>query len=273
MSFCYFNQKIISEKKAGVSLRDLGLLRGYGVFEVLTARQKKLFLFKEHFKRLQNSAKKLRLNLPISEKRLKLLIKKLIVKNKLTDASIRVVLTGGVSQDGITLGAKPTLFILVNKINGFEKSNYLKGVKLITVDHQREIPRAKISNYIKAIQLQKERNKKGAIEILYTHKGLVLEASTSSFFIFKGDTLITPKNSILLGTVRGFVLKIARRKFKIQERDLRLKELKEANEAFLTATIKGIMPVVKIDNLKIGNGKVGGNTKWLMEEFNRKLKQ
>ncbi|MEA3273612.1 MAG: aminotransferase class IV [Patescibacteria group bacterium] len=270
MPFCYFNKKIISEKKASVSLRDLGLLRGYGVFEVLTSHQQELFLFKEHFKRLQNSAKELRLKLPVSEKKLELLIRKLLVKNKLAEASIRIVLTGGVSQDGITLGKKPTLFILVNKIHRFKKSNYLQGVKLMTVDYQREIPRAKISNYTKAIKLQKEKDKRGAIEILYTHQGLVLEASTSSFFIFKGNTLITPKNNILLGTVRGFILKIARQKFKIQERDLRLEELKKADEAFLTATIKEIMPVVKVDNFNIGDGKVGENTKWLMEEFKKK---
>ncbi len=269
MNYCCLNQKIIPEAKAGVSLRDLGLLRGYGVFEVLTAQGDKLFLFQEHFRRLKNSAKKLNLKLPVSEKQLEASTKKLILKNKLEKASIRIVLTGGPSKDGITLGKKPTLFILANKIKGFTKKDYLQGVKLITTEYQREIPRAKISNYIHAIQLQEKGKKEGAIEVLYFHNGLILEASTSNFFIFKKDTLITPKNNILLGTVRNFVIKIAKQKFKVQERDLPFQELKKADEAFLTATIKGILPVTKIDNFKINDGRVGENTKWLMENFKR----
>jgi branched-chain amino acid aminotransferase len=269
VNYCYFNQEIISEEKAGISLRDLGLLRGYGAFEVLTVYQGKTFLFEEHFKRLENSAKKLHLKIPVSKKKLETIIKKLVSKNKFQSASVRIVLTGGFSEDGITLGKKATFFILVNKIKEFKKRNYLQGVKLITTEYQREIPRAKISNYIHAIQLQKKREKSKALEVLYVSQGLVLEASTSNFFIFKKNVLITPRRNVLLGTIRTFILKIARKKFKVYERDIRFQELKEADEAFLTATIKGVLPVVRIDNFKIGNGKVGDNTQWLMKEYKR----
>ena len=269
--YCCFNGKIAPEKEAGVSLRDLGVLRGYGVFEVMIFRAGEIFIFSEHFKRLTKSSFELGLKIPTTQKNLENLIKKLVAKNNLKEAIVRIFLTGGISSDGMNVGKIPTLFILVDEYKKFPPACYKRGIKLIIAKYQREIPGLKTSNYVQAIKLQKLRKKKKAFEILYIQNGLVLEATTSNFFIFKGNTLITPKNNVLLGTTRNFVIKIAKSKFKTIERDIKRTELSQASEAFITATIKKVMPVVKIENLKIGDGKVGKNTKWLMEEFEGKM--
>ena len=94
-----------------------------------------------------------------------------------------------------------------------------------------------------------------------------MEASTSNFFVFIGDKLITPKGNILKGITRNLVIKLAKKEFEVEERELKTEELALVTEAFIAATNKDIVPVVQIDDLKIGDGKPGKNTKQLMELF------
>src|SRR3990167_9343464 len=99
-SFCYFNGKIVPANSALIYPDDLGVLRGYGVFDVMKTVNGKIFLFDEHFKRLSDSADYLGVRLPAGKKEIEEAIKKLISKNKIKQASIRIVLTGGGRADG-----------------------------------------------------------------------------------------------------------------------------------------------------------------------------
>jgi len=265
-TYCYLNGKILPLYKAGISLRDIGILRGYGVFDFIRTYNGKLFAFKEHYMRLKNSAKILNLKIPISEKELKEVIKKLISKNKMKESNIRMVLTGGESSDAITYHSS-SFYILIENPKIFYESIYKKGIKLITYEYLRSIPSAKTLDYIMAVKLQPLKKRQKAFEILYTYKGNILEATTSNFFLFIKDTLITPKENVLFGITRQCVITLAKNIFKIEERQISLKELESATEAFITSSNKEIVPVIKIDNKIIGNGKVGNNTKKLMQLF------
>ncbi|GBE16761.1 D-alanine aminotransferase [bacterium BMS3Abin15] len=266
-SYCHFNGKITTLNKVRINPYDLGILRGYSVFDVMCTQNGKPFLLSEHWKRLHNSAKELRLRVPISRKKYEKTTKKLLAANKFKKSIIRTVLTGGISTDAMSPG-KETFCILIEKFRPLPISVYEKGVGVITLDHKRDFPQAKISNYIAAIRSHAHKNRKGALEIIYTNDGKALEASTSNFFIVKDNILITPKEDILLGTTRNLVVKLARKAgYKIQERDVKIKELYSADEVFLTASNKDIVPVVKIDNKKVNKGKIGENTKILMQVF------
>jgi branched-chain amino acid aminotransferase len=271
--YCYINGKIIPVNKASVSLDDIGILRAYGVFEFLKTYNGKPFFLRKHLARLKRSAKILNLKIPISQKQLITEIKKLLIKNKFEESFIRIVLTGGRSRDGIHYDYNsPTFFILVDELKRLPLSMYQKGIKLITYEYQREISQAKTINYITSIKLQSLCKRKKALDVLYVSNGCVLEAPTSNFFLFKKNTLVTSKNNILIGITRDFVIKLAKDKFKIEERDILVEELKTAREAFITATNKEIVPVVKIDNKNIGNGKVGQNTRYLINLFQKYTK-
>ena len=272
IKYCYLNKKIVPLNKARISPNDMGILRGYAVFDFLRTYNGKAFLLKEHFERFKRSAKMLKLKIPISLIQLNNLIKKLLAENKLKKCFIRIVLTGGKSSDGITC-EKPTFFILPENHAKIPKYIYSKGGKLITYDHQRKMPKAKTTDYATAAMLQNFRKKRKAIEVLYIKNGLILEATMSNFFIFKKNTLITPKNNILMGITRNFVIKLAKKaKFSVEERNLPLREIKSANEAFITATTKEIVPIIRINDQKIGNGKIGKNTRILMELFKKYAK-
>ena len=93
------------------------------------------------------------------------------------------------------------------------------------------------------------------------------------FFIFKGNMLITPKEGMLQGITRQVILDIAPSEFKVEERDINIRELKEADEAFKCGTSNEITPVIQIDEHQIGNAKVGNNTKKLMKMLKEYINQ
>ncbi|MCL4382680.1 MAG: aminotransferase class IV [Patescibacteria group bacterium] len=263
----YVNGKFVSKDKARVSILDLGLIRGYGVFDFLRTYNGKPFKLDEHLKRLQNSAKQIGLECPpISQ--IKQMTIKTLAKNNLPEANIKILLTGGVSLDQITPADKPTLAVIITPAISFPVAYYEKGIKVVTVPFGRSYHLAKTINYIPAILALKIAKKKKAIEALYTNKrGEVLEGTTSSFFIFKNGNLITPQDEILKGITRQVVIDLAKKEFKTVFRPIKYQELEEIDEAFITASNKEVMPVVQIDNLTVGNGRVGENTKRIMELF------
>ena len=268
MAYCYFSGRIVKEDNVGLSVRDLGVLRGYGVFDLLRTYGGKPFLFNEHFKRFVNSARVLGLQVPISRTKAAVVVDKLLKKNRYAESTVRFVLTGGRAGDGIHFNPEaPTFFILVSPFHQLPASVYTKGVALRTHEHLREFPAVKSLNYLTAVRLHNPEKGKQPFEVLYTWQGRVLEATTSNFFIFKGHTLVTPRRDVLVGTTRNLVMKLAQRKFQVSERDIPLRDLSRAREAFLTATNKEIVPVVEIDGKRIGNGKVGERTKLLMGLF------
>ena len=248
---------------------DLGVLRGYGVFDVMITVNGKIFLFDEHFQRLSDSADYLGVELPVKKTEIKEAIKKLISKNKIKQASIRIVLTGGRSADAMHFDDNaPTFYILVSEFKPLKSDLYKKGIKLATIKHSRDAAEIKTTNYVMAVKNINERQKKEKFfEILYVSNGVVLEAATSNFFVFIGDKLIAPKDNILKGITRNLVIRLANGEFEVEERELKANELSKATEAFITATNKNIVPVVQIDNKKIADGKPGKNTKRLMELF------
>lgn len=265
--YCYLNGKIIELAKAGIPLNDIGLLRSYAVFDFLRTENGKPFLFKEHFARFQNSAKILELKVPIKADKCLSILKQLLKKNKVTEANFRLVLTGGPTNDGLSF-TRPNFFILVEELYSFPPKVFANGGKLITYEHERQWPEAKTTNHLMTIKLQKTKKKAGAVEILYVSRGKVLEASTSNFFLVKGNTLVTPKNNILTGTTSNLVITLAKKVgMSVEERDMFVGELTEASEAFITATNKKITPVVEIDTMRVGKGRVGEKTKMLMAAF------
>ncbi len=272
--YCYLNGKIIPEKEAKISINDVGLLRSYAVFEFIKTVNGKPFLFEEHYNRLINSAKSLCLKVPLTQTELEKQIEKLRRKNNFEETTVKFVLTGGESEDGITCDFEtPNFFILMRKFPEIPEKLYTKGVKLITHDHKRENSSSKTTSYLTRLKLQKEKDRRSAFEILYVHDGKVFEGATCNFFLFRGNKLITTKDGILKGTTRDLIIELAEKNFQVEERKIKVSEIQKADEAFTTATLRGVVPVVKIDNQKIGDGKVGKKTKKLLKLYKERLEK
>jgi len=262
----YFNGKICKPDQIKTNPYDIGTLRGYGVFDVMCTASGKPFLFDEHFARLKKFAQELKLPMPFSKTEFADILQKLLKANGFAKSTIRTVLTGGVSTNAFLPG-KPTCYILIEKFVALPKTCYESGVGVVSLEFGRHLPKVKTTSYIEAIRKQHIKKRKDDLEITYIKDGKVLENSTSNIFIFKNNVLVTAKEGILLGTTRNLVVKLAKKKFKVEERDMSEKEFRTADEVFLTGANKDVVPVVRIDGKKVGDGKVGKNTQVVMELF------
>ena len=271
--YCYYNGKILSIEKALIPVNDIGFLRGFGVFDYIKAYDGVPFLLKEHVARLKRSAASLGLKLPLKEKEIIAITMKLLAKHKAPRAGIRIIITGGTSSGGLLYEQRtPTFLVLIEDLVELPTELFAQGARLMSFEHERLFPEIKTLNYINAVKLQKERIKKKAIEILYTHKGIILEATTSNFFLIKDKKLLTTKNSVLKGITRQHVIDLAQKRgFTIEQRDIMLTELGEADEAFITSTNKEVLPIIAVDSIKIGTGKVGPKTKELHQAFSQSI--
>ena len=271
--YSYFNGQIKTLDKIRISPYDLGFIRGYGVFDVMRTQNGRPLLLNEHWQRFQNSAKTLNLKIPLGKNEYQGFVKKLLKLNNFSETLIRTILTGGISKDAFSSSGRETFLILAERFKSLNKEIYEKGISAVTLNFCRELPEIKTTNYLEAIRCQNLKNRRKAFEIIYVKNGEALEASTSNIFIFKKNVLITPKDKILFGITRNLIIKLAKNLFRIEERKISEKELFNASEVFLTATNKNIVPVVKIDDKKINNGKVGKNAKILMNKLSEFLKR
>ncbi len=269
--YCYINEKIVEEKNACISPYDLGILRGYGVFDFMcTTKDNKPFLLHDHWMRLKRSADELQLTLPINKKEFTAIVNTLIQKNPYENPAIRSVLTAGVSKNGITLPKKPTFYILIHDITKLlpKKQFYKNGASIITHEFSRDNHASKTTNYIEAIKKQKEKNRRNAIEILYLDKKNILECTTANIFIIKNNELFTPKDDILSGITRKLVIKLAKKNnISVHEQKITKKQLFDADEVFITGSAKNILPITKVDSQKIGNEKPGQLTQKIHELY------
>ncbi|WP_185156131.1 aminotransferase class IV, partial [Fulvivirga kasyanovii] len=252
---------------AKIGISDLSIIRGYGIFDFFRLKDNAPLFMEDHLDRFFLSARKVFDEIPFDKESLEARIRKLIEVNQMPVSGIRVVLTGGYTPDGYSIGL-PNLIITQEHIKFPPDERYRTGVKLITYPYLRELPEVKTINYMTGIWLKKEIAKAGAFDVLYHHNGLVCELTRSNFFIVnQQNEIITPDRSILKGVTRRKVLDLARQKFKVHEAPVSVDDLRTAKEAFLTGTTKKVLPVTLIDDFTIGDGQVGSITKELMQQF------
>jgi branched-subunit amino acid aminotransferase/4-amino-4-deoxychorismate lyase len=265
-SLCFINGKIVRKSHARIGVDDLGLQRGYAVFDYVRTYNAKLFHFPDYLERLRKSASALHLELPYSDEKLVEITTRLIGESDLKNPAIRLILTGGRAQEPISFD-QPNLIIITEELPYHPSELYKNGGKLVTLEYQRELPHVKTTNYLNSIRLESLKREKGAFNMLYYHQNRVTECPRDNFFIFLGDTLITPKDDVLRGITRKQILHLSREHFSVEEREVSLQESSSADEAFTTSTSKGVIPIVQIDDHKIGSGSAGERTKTIMRLF------
>ena len=269
MDTYYINGKFVDEEAALIPAKDITVLRGFGVFDFLITYNKRPFFIKEHVARLENSAKEIGLTLQHTNEQICEIVAQTIEKNPLhTESNIRIVYTGGISPDGVTPQGNGILMVMVTPKHELPAWWYTNGTKIITIDIERFIPTSKSTNYLSAVFAQQKAHKTGAVEAIYKDRqNRLLEGTTTNLFCFKGNQLITPPDGILPGITRSVVLELTKDTYVLDLRHIDADELKQMDEIFITASNKEIVPVIQVDDLVIGNGKPGKNTRNIMEMF------
>jgi branched-chain amino acid aminotransferase len=252
------NNKFVSKKNAKISILSESFMYGYGVFETLrTYGNKKIFKEKEHLNRLFNSAKKIDLKIKHSKSQISEMLTKIVKKHTNKAQRIKII--------AIKEGT-----ILISTSIKIDKKIY-KGVNCQTVQIHRALPEVKSLSYLASYYSEKIAEKTKCYEAIFTDKkGYIYEGARSNIFWFEKDILCTRKDNVLQGITAQEIIKIS--PFKTKFKKIKLNSLLQKKEIFLTQSIKGVVPVTKIDNKKIGTGKPGEKTKKIMELFNNQTK-
>ena len=229
------NGEIIPSDEAKLHVSDLSITRGYGIFDFFRTSSGKPLFMDHHLIRFRNSAKVLGLSLDYDDEIIKSWIIKLIELNGFKESSVKMVLTGGYSPGGYE-PISPNFIIMLDECHFPPMCDYENGVKLITQDHLREFPEVKSINYLTAVQSIRRCKEEGAADVLYHDGEMVLEVTRSNFFLVKSGKIITPSEKILLGITRKHVLELAEKHYTVEVRDVRLSEIYEADETFITSS-------------------------------------
>ena len=267
MRYAYLNNTFLFEENALLPVGDLAIQRGYAIFDFFKVDGDVPLFLEDHLARFFRSASKMDLKITQSKSELSATIQELIARNRMGLSGIRITLTGGVSGDGYSI-TEPNLIMTQSPLQERPANLLEQGMKLITYPYLRQLPDVKTIDYIMAIRLQKLIRDKGVDDVLYVHEGLITECPRTNFFIVTAeDQIITPDTGILEGITRKKVLEIGRRHFRVQERAVHMEELRDAKEAFITSTTKGVVPVVAVDNMMIGTGRPGEISRMLDAEL------
>jgi branched-chain amino acid aminotransferase len=270
METYWVDGQFVTEDKAFISVKDIAILRGYGIFDFMRTYDRRPFHLEGHVDRLLNSGKCIGLEVNYSKEEICRIVEETIVRNPdLPEANIRIVFTGGISSDGVCPEGKGKLIVYVTHKHELPSWWYTDGVKVITVRVGRYIPEAKSTNYMNAVIANMMAKKESAVEAIYVDGvDRLLEGTTTNIFFFKNGRLVTTKGDILTGITRTVILNhLVKDVFDVDLRDVKLSELSGMDEMFITASNKEVVPVVRVDELNIGSGQPGPLTKKIMQLF------
>jgi len=280
------NGRIFDQEHAVISVFDHGFLYGEGVYETLRTYNGQPFLFDRHMRRLRNSANMLALAVPLADAQIDARFRETMRAAGLGDspdreAYIRILITRGFGELTYDPNACPTPSIVVivkpnvpPSIDAFEH-----GVKVSLVGVVRNHPGSvnpliKSNNLLNNALAMQQAFKRGAFEgIMRNYRGELAECTQSNLFIVKNDSALTPPidAGLLPGITREFLFEVgAANGIPVREQVLFDDDLFGANEAFLTSTTREVVPIVQVDDRKVGSGAPGPITRALLDGFRKK---
>lgn len=276
----YLAGKIVDEADAKISVFDHGLLYGDGVFEGIRIYGGKVFLHQQHIDRLYESAKAIRLTIPLTPTEMIAAVEATVKANNLSDGYVRLVVTRGAGSLGLDIRktSNPQVIIIADTISLYPPETYTKGMHLVTAstirNHSAALsPRIKSLNYLNNIMARIEGTDAGMVEaLMLNHKGEVAECTGDNIFIVKHGVVRTPSrdSGILEGITRNAVIDLAREAgYRVEECALTRHDLYVADEMFLTGTAAEVVAVVSLDGRSIGNGEPGPITRNLLSLFQK----
>ena len=263
----YVNGQYLPEAEAKVSIFDRGFLMADGVYEVTSVLGGKLIDFDGHAVRLARSLRELEMENPISKEDLLQVHRELVSRNGVEEGMVYLQITRGAPEDRDFVfpdpeTTAPTVVLFTQNKPGLANNPAAeKGIKVISIDDIRWGRRD-----IKTVQLlypsmgKMMAKKAGADDAWMVQDGHVTEGTSNNAYIVKGHHIITRglSNDILHGITRAAVLRCAEEaQMEVVERPFSIAEAQEADEAFITSASTFVMPVVAIDERKLGSGTPG----------------
>jgi D-alanine transaminase len=264
MKELYLNGAFVAPEQAMISVMDRGFLFGDGVYEVIPAYAGKPLRELEHLQRLQNSLQGIGLAPPLATSDWSPIFQRLLSETPTTDQALYLQVTRGVapSRDHRFPSAPvPTVLAMAKPMKQRDPAVAESGVAAVIRDDIRWLRcDIKATALLAAVLLRQSAEEAGAEEAILVRDGLALEGSTSNLFIVRQGRLMTPPKGPLLlaGITRDLVLELAAvAKIPSEERDIRVEELRTADEVWISSSTREVLPVTWLDGVPIGSGRPG----------------
>jgi D-alanine transaminase len=260
---CYLNGEFMPLNEARISPLDRGFLFADSVYEVLPAFDGRMFRFREHFDRLARSLAEIRIPSPLSHGQWNEVLSELIRRNGSADMYLYAQVSRGAEygRDHVfPAAAKPTVFAMACPLPTLSEAQRAEGLAAITVEDFRwgrcDI---KSTMLLANVLMKQQAREAGAQEAIIVRAGEVLEGASTSVFAVIDGVLVTPPNSrrILPGTTRDAALDVIGTQFPVKVRSIALEELRRAQEVWISAATRDVLPITKIDGIPVGTGKPG----------------
>lgn len=269
----FLNGNFIPDEEAKISALSPGFLYGYGLFETMRSCQGKIVYWEQHLKRLRLSCGLLGISLPYSGDKLKAIIRKAIRLNACRDNSIRLTLW----KEDFRISQRNTgLLMIIKRYQPYSDEKYAQGFRAcISRFRQNEysvLASLKTTNRILYEMAFKEAKLQNLDEaIMLNSRGIIAEASRSNIFFVKDSELFTPslECGCLQGITRQVIFDLAdKHKISLYEGSFIPQDLLKAEEAFLTNSLLGVMPLACVENRTLGKGRCGKLTKFFIKKYN-----
>ena len=274
----YIDGVLYPEAEAKISVFDHGLLYGDGIFEGIRFYNGRVFRLEEHLERLWDSAKAIRLKIPISVDEMREATLETIRQNHLEDGYIRLLVTRGKGNLGLSPDRCPkaTVIIIADKIQLYPVEKYTKGMVMVTCATRRAAPAAllpavKSLNYLNNVMAKVEATHAGADEgVMLNEQGYVAECTGDNIFVIRKGVVTTPPvyAGALCGITRNVVFEICQDLgIPIRETEMTRYDIYTADECFLTGTAAEVIAAIELDTRPIGDGKPGVITGRIIARF------
>ncbi len=273
LSICYLNGEYLPLEQARISPLDRGFLFADSVYEVLPIYAGRPYRFVEHFARLDRSLREIRITSPHTQEQWLVVLDKLVALNGGGTCYTYVQVTRGMElgrNHAFPADVTPTVFAMCSPLPELTETMRTQGASAITVEDFRwgrcDI---KSTMLLANVLMKQAATEAGANEAIITRAGEVLEGSSTSVFVIVDGALLTPPNSqrILPGTTRDAVLELAHGKLPIEIRSVGVDELFRAEEVWIAAATRDVLPVTRINDCRIGDGNPGPHWQRMMEWF------
>ncbi len=267
MVFCFMNGVFLDGDQAALPVSDLALQRGVAVFDSVRSYGGRPFALSAHLERFSNSARLSRIAMPLSSDEIGDIVREGLSRFE-GDALAKIFLTGGDVEEYGSFPS-PRFLAIFSPVAPVPEEFFTKGVALSLLPEARQLFRVKSINYMNAYK----NHLPGTFEALHCADGEITESATSSFFGVAMDNLITaPDHRVLRGITREVVIGLAREEgLNVEYRCMKLDELPDLTEAFITGSVKEVTPVTKVGDTVIGNGNPGPVTRRVYELFKEHL--
>lgn len=269
----YINGRFTTTDERVIGVEDRGFQFGDAVYEVFKFIGRRPAFLLEHFRRMERGLRELEITSPLDEQRFTRAMRELLDRTSFDTGIVYVQITRGESErahfwpDRI----EPTVVAYSRRCPFPDAAKKERGIRTITTADKRwHHCNLKSVNLLGNVMAKKEAQRASAEEAILIGDGSVREGANSSFFAVKNGAVVTHPldDHILPGVVRDRVIGLALgAKIRVDERPLREAELFDLDEAFITSTTQGVMPVTEIDSRVIGNSRRGEITTELQRLF------